>query len=198
MIIVGLTGSIAMGKSTVADIFRRKKIPVFDADQIVHALYSDGTAATALQPHFPEAISDKNVNRKKLSASLAARPTLIKTLEDIVHPMVQNKRQDFLDQARLDKHKLVVLDIPLLLEKPSKANIDIVLVVSSLPDLQRERALARPNMTAEKFDFILSRQMPDHEKRARANYVIENNGTISDLEIEVEKFLSQTLENQHA
>lgn len=191
MIVVGLTGSIAMGKTSVANIFRAKNIPVFDADEIVHELYQDGSVAQKLGPDFAAAITGKIVDRSTLSRILSQQPALIEKLEAIVHPMVQNARNKFLAIAKSQTHQFVVLDIPLLLEKSSIATVDIILVVSCTPELQRARALSRPNMTPEKLEFVLKRQMPDNEKRSLADYLIENNGTLAELEMKVQNVITQ-------
>ncbi|MBU2358779.1 MAG: dephospho-CoA kinase [Alphaproteobacteria bacterium] len=169
--LLGLTGSIGMGKSTTATMFREMGVPVWDADAVVHRLYGDGGAAVApLAAAFPTAITDGAVSRPALTAILRADPAALKTLEDIVHPLVKADRDAFITAHA---GGLIVLDIPLLFETGADEWMDTVLVVSAPSDLQSARVLARPGMTQETFDLILSRQMPDAEKRARADVVID-------------------------
>ena len=181
MIIIGLTGSIAMGKSQVANIFRELGIPVFDADKEVHALYDSVEGANLLKPFVPQAVTSAGVDRAKLSAAVLADAKLLNSLEPVVHAEIARRRARFIAAAESQAHDMAVVDVPLLFEKGADAEVDATIVVSALPHLQRERALARPGMTPEKLDMILSRQMPDAEKRKRADHVLENNGTLDDL-----------------
>ncbi len=169
---LGLTGSIGMGKSTAAGIFRDLGHPVWDADAAVHQLYAPGGGAVApVSAAFPTALGpDGGINRTALKAELARDPAALSRLEAIVHPLVAADRAAFI--AAHASAPIVVLDIPLLFEGGSEAQMDGVAVVSAPADLQRARVLARPGMTAETLEFILSRQMPDAEKRARADWVI--------------------------
>jgi dephospho-CoA kinase len=176
--IIGLTGSIAMGKSEVAQILRTLSIPVFDADAAVHEIYENGTAAKALANICPEAIIGQKVDRKILSAHLAKNPEVLKLITAIIHPLVQDAERKFVEQQASD---LVVIDSPLILEAGRARDMDILIVVSSTPENQRSRALKRVGMTPEKFEMIHSKQMPDAEKRQWADYVIENNGTLAEL-----------------
>ena len=169
--LLGLTGSIGMGKSTTATMFREMGVPVWDADAVVHRLYGAGGAAVApLAAVFPAAITDGAVSRTSLTAILRANPDALKTLEDIVHPLVKSDRDAFITTHA---GSLIVLDIPLLFETGADDWLDTVLVVSAPSDVQAARVLARPGMTQETFDLIRSRQMPDTEKRTRADVVIE-------------------------
>lgn len=171
---LGLTGGIGMGKTTTAQMFRDLGHPVWDADQAVHRLYAAGGAAVApVADLFPSAVRDCAVDRTVLRDLLARDPSALKRLEAVVHPLVAADRADFI-AAHSDK-PMVVLDIPLLYETGAEAQMDGVAVVSADAATQRDRVLARPGMTAETLDMILSRQMPDAEKRARADWIIPTN-----------------------
>ncbi|MBX8825644.1 dephospho-CoA kinase [Ochrobactrum sp. SFR4] len=172
MIKLGLTGSIGMGKSTTAQIFADKGVPVYDADAVVHQLYQS-EAVPLIAEAFPEAVIDGQVDRKILSASVLGKPEQLKKLENIVHPLVHAKEQQFLRDAEAKGAKLVVLDIPLLFETGGTNRVDQILVVSAPYEMQRERVLSRENMTEEKFQSILARQMPDAEKRAKADFIVD-------------------------
>ncbi len=172
MIKLGLTGSIGMGKSTTAQIFADKGVPVYDADAVVHQLYQS-EAVPLIAEAFPEAVIDGQIDRKILSASVLGKPDQLKKLENIVHPLVHAKEQQFLRAAEAKGAKLVVLDIPLLFETGGTNRVDQILVVSAPYEMQRERALSRENMTEEKFQSILARQMPDAEKRAKADFIVD-------------------------
>jgi dephospho-CoA kinase len=178
MMVIGLTGSIATGKSEVAKIFRTLNIPVFDADSAVHEIYENGTAAKALANICPDAIEGDKVDRKILSGMIAKNPALLNSITTVIHPLVQAAEQDFLKRQNTD---MAVIDSPLILETGRARDMDLLVVVSSSPDNQRTRALARPGMTTEKLELIRSKQMPDDEKRAWADYVIENNGSLEEL-----------------
>ena len=172
--VVGLTGSIGMGKSETAKLFARLGIPVHDADAVVHALYDKGGAAVdPIERAFPGAVKEGRVDRAALAALLGGKADAFRRLEAIVHPLVRQSERAFLDAAAARGDELVVLDIPLLLETGGDARVDAIVVVSANPDAQRARVLARPGMTPEKLDSILARQLPDVEKRARADFVIE-------------------------
>lgn len=170
--VVGLTGSIGMGKSEVAGMFRSLGVPVFDVDGAVHALYVRGGEAVApIAAAFPGAVADGAVDRERLARLVLGDPERIRKLESIVHPLVRRLQERFIEQARAAGQRLVVLDIPLLFESGSRL-ADATVVVSAPADVQRERVLARPNMTEAKFRAILAQQMPDDEKRRRADHVI--------------------------
>ncbi|MGY5804969.1 dephospho-CoA kinase [Rhizobium sp. LEGMi12c] len=177
MIRIGLTGSIGMGKSTSAKLFAQAGIPVNDSDAIVHDLYS-GEAVPLVEAAFPGTTADGKVDRQELSRKLAGDPSGFKRLEAIVHPLVRERERRFLERHRKAGADMVVLDIPLLFETGADKRVDKIAVVSCDPQIQRQRVLARPGMTEEKFNMILSRQTPDAEKRARADYVIDTGGSI--------------------
>lgn len=172
MIVIGLTGSIGMGKSTTAEMFAQEGIPVNDADQVVHDLYH-GEAVDPIAEAFPNAVRDGVVDRQELSRQLSVAPEKFKLLESIVHPLVRKREAEFLDKHKSAGAALVVLDIPLLFETGGEKRVDFVVVVSCDPQVQRQRVLARPGMTEEKLSMILARQVPDAEKRARADFVID-------------------------
>ena len=172
-LLVGLTGSIGMGKSETAKMFARLGIPVNDSDANVHAVYEPGGAAVPeIEKAFPGSVRDGRVDRALLSRALAADPSGFKRLEAIVHPLVAKVQQAFLAKAVADGADMVVLDVPLLFETGGHARMDAVVVVSAPSHIQRARVLERPGMTEDKLDQILSRQMPDEEKRAKAHYVV--------------------------
>ncbi len=176
MIVVGLTGSIGMGKSTVAAMFRRLRVPVFDADAAVHALQAPGGAAlAAIAAAFPGVVAGGVLDRQALGAAVFGDDAVLKRLEAIVHPLVAAARTAFLRRYR--RAPVVVLDIPLLFEAGGAEACDVVAVVSARAAVQRARVLARPGMTAAKLDAILARQVPDAVKRARADVVIPTGGT---------------------
>ncbi len=173
MIIIGLTGSIGMGKSTTAQLFCDEGIAVNDADAVVHALY-ENEAVQPIEDTFPGTTENGRVNRQALSATLAKNPDGFKTLEKIVHPLVREKEKAFLREQKEAGADMVVLDIPLLFETGGNDRVDKVVVVSCDEATQRERVLNRPGMTEEKFEMIKSRQTPDSEKRAKADFVIDS------------------------
>jgi dephospho-CoA kinase len=177
MIIIGLTGSIGMGKSTVAKMFAEEGAPAFDSDAAVHALYAPGGAGVAaVGAAFPGVVKDGAIDRDALSARVVGDEAAIQQLESIVHPLVRQAQAEFLQVNRAAGAKYVVLDIPLLFESGGTKLVDKVVVVSAPAQLQRERVLSRPGMTAAKFETILARQIPDAEKRARADFVIDTSG----------------------
>ncbi|GAA6156040.1 MAG: dephospho-CoA kinase [Alphaproteobacteria bacterium] len=174
MLLVGLTGSIGMGKSETAKMFAKLGIPVYDADAAVHAIYEKGGAAVEpLRAEFPDAIVDDAVDRVKLSKLVLNNKDELKKLEAIVHPLVGATQLQFLKDASDAKAPMAVLDIPLLYETGGEARVDAVVVVSAPADVQRARVLERPGMTIEKFEQILAKQVPDADKRAKADFVVE-------------------------
>jgi dephospho-CoA kinase len=172
MFILGLTGSLGMGKSTTARFFAEEGVPVHDADAVVHRLY-DGEAAAAIEAAFPGTTASGKVDRDRLAARVLADSVALKRLEAIVHPLVQEAERRLLAEAETRGEKVAVLDIPLLFETGGEKRVDAVVVVSAPPDVQRSRVLERPGMTADKLDAILAKQMPDDEKRRRADFVVD-------------------------
>lgn len=193
--LLGLTGSIGMGKSTTADMFRDAGVPVWDADAAVHRLYDVGGAAVGpIGKVFPSAVIDGAVSRAALKDVLNTDPSHLKTLENIVHPLVKADRDAFIAEQT---GPLAVLDIPLLFETGADTWLDTVLVVSAPADVQAARVMARPRMTQDTFDMILGRQMPDAEKRARADVVIETL-TLDDTRRAVQNLIFDLTGKSHA
>ena len=191
--ILGLTGSIGMGKSAVAAMLRGLGVPVFDADAEVHSLQGQGGALVpAIEAAFPGSTDANGVRRAELGAQVFGDPAALKRLEAIVHPAVAASRADFLT-ANTDK-PLIVFDIPLLFEKTGQHGLDAVAVVSAPPAMQRERVLARPGMTLEKFEKILALQVPDADKRARADFVIDTGTTLAATRHQVAALVAQLRE----
>lgn len=195
MKILGLTGSIGMGKSTVAAMFEEAGVPVFDADAAVHKLQGPGGALVgAIEAAFPGTTGPEGVDRTRLGAQVLEHAEALARLESIVHPAVADMRRQFLtDHADA---RLVVFDIPLLFEKGGGAGLDAVAVVSAPPEVQRARVLARPGMTPEKFERILALQMPDADKRARADFVIDTGVPHEDTRGQVRQLISCLLERK--
>lgn len=188
MLVVGLTGSIGMGKSTAAARFRENGVPVFDADAAVHALY-EGRAASLIEEAFPGTASDGKVDRERLSAALGGDRDKIRTLEAIVHPLVREERERFLEENARAGAPMAVLEIPLLFETGSQDDCDVTVVVSAPENIQRERVLERATMTPEKLDALLANQMPDAEKRARADFVVDTGGSIAHSQAQIDKII---------
>jgi len=194
MIIVGLTGSIGMGKSTTSAMFQAEGVPVYDADAAVHALYAKGGAAVEpVEAAFPGVVTDGAIDRAKLSAHVVGQPEALKRLETIVHPLVGESRKVFFEAALGANAPLVILDIPLLFETGGERNVAAVIVVSAPEAIQRERVMARPDMTAEKLDAILARQLPDAEKRARADIVIDTSKGLDSAREQVRAAIAKLL-----
>jgi len=174
MIIIGLTGSIAMGKTQTAKMFKRLNIPVYSADAAVHELYAKkGAAVEPVGRLFPDVVINGEISREKLSQIILEAPETVDTIEKIVHPLVRERENEFISRSQNDGTQLIVLDIPLLFETGAEARVDRIIVVTAPAGIQRQRVLARPGMTEEKFQLILSRQMPDAQKRAKADYIVE-------------------------
>jgi dephospho-CoA kinase len=172
MIILGLTGSIGMGKSTTASMFREAGVPVHDSDATVHRLYA-GKAAPLIEAAFPGVVENETVNRAILGQRVLGDAAAMRQLEAIVHPLVRDAEQMFLAEALAKGKPIVVLDIPLLFETHGETRVDAVVVVTASADIQRQRVLSRPGMTEEKFEQILARQMPDPEKRRRSHFLVD-------------------------
>jgi dephospho-CoA kinase len=188
--ILGLTGSVGMGKSTVARMFEDLGVPVFDADAVVHRLEGPGgLLVETIEAAFPGSTGPQGVDRPALGAAVFANPEALARLEAIVHPAVRAARDEFLvHQAAA---RLVVFDIPLLFEKGGVEDVDAVLVVSASPEVQHERVLDRPGMTAERFARILAQQLPDAEKRARADHVIDTGRPLAETRAEVARLVEK-------
>jgi dephospho-CoA kinase len=186
MLLIGLTGSIGMGKTETAKMFVRHGVPVCDSDANVHALYEKGGAAVApVGAAFPGALVDGRVDRERLSREVVGKPEAMRKLEAIVHPLVAATQRAFLERAAGAGAKMVVLDIPLLFETGGEARVDAVVVVSAPAEVQRQRVLERPGMTVEKLGAILKKQVPDAEKRARADFVVDTSQGLAHAEAQV-------------
>src|ERR1700691_2008380 len=192
MIVLGLTGSIGMGKSTTAKLFAEAGVPVYDADAAVHRLY-EGEAAPAIEAAFPGTTIDGKVDRTRLSAQVVHDPAAMRRLEQIVHPMLGASRQNFLDDAEQSGAPVAVVDVPLLFETGGEKRVDAVVVVTTTPEIQRERILARPNMTGEKLDALLARQLPDAEKRKRADFVVDTSDGLDPVRTRIRDILDQAV-----
>ncbi len=189
MIVIGLTGSIGMGKSTIAERFRQLGVPVCDADALVHELY-EGEAVGPIETAFPGTTTDGKVDRIKLGQAVLGDPRGLKRLESIVHPLVQAAERDFLSKASEQGAKMAVLEIPLLFETGGDARVDVTVVVSAPAEVQRERVLQRAGMTPAKLDAILARQMPDAEKRRRADFVVDTGVSVEESYAQVDAIVA--------
>ncbi len=194
--IVGLTGSIAMGKTTAARYFAAEGVPVFAADDAVHEIYGDPLAIEEVAKAFPAAIAGGAIDRQKLAAIVLSDPQKLKALEALIHPLVRQKREKFISRWKQRNCPFVVLDIPLLFETGEEKAMDYTIVVSAPPEIQRARALARPGMTEEKLVNILARQMPDTEKRSRADFILDSSGSVENLQVQVRR-LVEKFRNSH-
>lgn len=192
MRILGLTGSIGMGKSTTAKLFAEAGVPVYDADAAVHQLY-EGEAAPAIEAAFPGTTVNGKVDRQKLSARVVHDPAAIKQLEQIVHPMLGASRQKFFADAEAAKAPVVVLDIPLLFETGGEKRVDAVVVVSTSPELQRQRVLERGTMDEAKLDAIIAKQTPDAEKRKRADFVVDTSHGLEPVRAQIKHILAEVV-----
>ncbi len=188
MVVVGLTGSIAMGKSTVASMFAALGVPVFDADAAVRDFYS-AEGAKAVEDIFPGAMAGGRIDRDRLSQLVVGDAAALARLERLVHPVVAAARARFVERAQVEGRRLAVVDVPLLFETGGESGVDLIVVVSASDAAQRPRALAREGMTATKLDGILARQMSDSDKRRRAHYVIDTSGSFEQTHAQVAQFL---------
>jgi dephospho-CoA kinase len=192
MIILGLTGSIGMGKSTTAKLFAEAGVPVYDADATVHQLY-EGEAAPAIEAAFPGTTADGKVDRQKLSARVVHDPAAMKQLEQIVHPMLGASRQKFFEDAERAGAPVTVVDVPLLYETGGEKRVDAVVVVTTTPENQRARIMARGTMSSEALDSILARQLPDAEKRKRADFVVDTSDGLDPVRAQIRDILQQVV-----
>ena len=192
MIILGLTGSIGMGKSTTAKLFAEAGVPVYDADATVHKIY-EGEAVPAIEAAFPGTTVGGKVDRNRLSAQVVHDPAAIKRLEGIVHPMLGASRQKFLHDAEQSGAPVAVVDVPLLYETGGEKRVDAVVVVTTTPEIQRQRILARDNMTSEKLDAILARQLPDAEKRKRADFIVDTSHGLDPVRARIRDILGEAV-----
>jgi dephospho-CoA kinase len=190
MIVLGLTGSIGMGKSTTAKLFAEAGVPVYDADATVHKVY-EGEAVPAIEAAFPGTTVNGKVDRARLSAKVVHDPAAIKRLEQIVHPMLRAYHQKFLDDAERSGAPVAVVDVPLLFETGGEKRVDAVVVVTTSPENQRRRILARGTMTSEALDSLLARQMPDEEKRKRADFVVDTSHGLDPVRERIRDILAQ-------
>jgi dephospho-CoA kinase len=192
MIVLGLTGSIGMGKSTAAKLFAEAGVPVYDADATVHKVY-EGEAAPAIEAAFPGTTVNGKVDRAKLSARVVQDPAAIRQLEQIVHPMLRTYHQKFLEDAERSGAPVAVVDVPLLFETGGEKRVDAVVVVTTSPENQRERILARGTMTHEALDAILARQMPDAEKRKRADFIVDTSHGLDPVRARIRDILAEAV-----
>lgn len=194
MKVIGLTGSIGMGKSTTAQMFKKHGIPIIDADQIVHELYQK-EAIILIEEAFPGTTDGKSVDRKKLSEAVIGQPENFKRLEAIIHPLVRQKQDEFIDLHRQRGSDFVLLDIPLLFETGAQARVDLIIVVTCDAKIQRQRVLARENMSEEKFKAILKKQLPDAEKRKLADHIVDTSNSFEETEAQVIALLKYLRQN---
>jgi dephospho-CoA kinase len=192
MLILGLTGSIGMGKSTTAKLFAEAGVPVYDADAEVHKIY-EGEAAPAIEAAFPGTTVDGKVDRALLSVQVVHDPDAMKQLEQIVHPMLGASRKKFFEDAEAAGKPVVLLDIPLLYETGGEKRVDAVVVVTTTPEIQRERVLARGTMDEARLDAIVARQLPDAEKRKRADFVVDTSHGLDPVRARISDILAEVV-----
>jgi len=194
MIIIGLTGSIGMGKTTTSKMFAEAGAAVFDADACVHDLYAKGGAAVPIiRAVFPDAIKRGAIDRAQLSKHLQKDPLHIQVLESFIHPLVGEARAKALADAKKSGKKIMVFDVPLLFETGGDQHVDKIVVVSASAEVQRQRVMSRPDMSTEKFEMILSRQTPDAEKRKRADYVVETDKGLDFARAQVQDIMNDLI-----
>lgn len=189
MLVLGLTGSLGMGKSTCAAMFAEKGVAIFDADAAVHELYK-GKAAPLVEAAFPGTLVGGAIDRRKLGDIVVGDPKAIARLEKIVHPLVHEAEKAFRESARRQGQRIILLDIPLLLETGGEDRVDAVILVSTTPKIQKERVLGRGGMSEERFARLLAKQMPDEEKRRRAHFIVDTSGEIADTRRQVDDILA--------
>ena len=194
MIKIGLTGSIGMGKTETGKMFSDFGLPLYDADVAVHKLYGPGQKGSEkIKEKFPNSINpDGSVNRESLSAEVLGNPEKIKSLESIIHPLVSEDRDVFFEKNA--KAKAIVLDIPLLFETGGEKFVDLVVVVDAPREIQEERVLSRPNMTRDKFEYIMAQQIPNHEKKKKADFIVDTSISIEDARNQVENIVKKIIE----
>lgn len=185
---IGLTGSIAMGKTTVARMFADEGVPVFDSDAAVHDLYR-GAAVQPIEACFPNVTIDGRIDRVRLAARVIGAPAALRQLEAIVHPLVESARRKFVSAERTMLRKMLILDVPLLFETAGEQAVDLVIVVTAPARIQRARALSRGGMTSERLDEIIKRQMPDFEKRRRAHFLVDTSVSLESTRQQVRDFV---------
>ncbi len=184
MLVLGLTGSVGMGKSTCAEMFAALGVPIFNADREVHRLYG-GPAVPLIEAAFPGTVVDGVVDRGRLGDAVFENPPAMAKLEQIVHPLVRESEIAFRKGATAEGSRIVLLDIPLLFEAGGESRVDIVIVVSTAPEVQKTRVMRRPGMTEERFAAISEKQMPDAEKRRRAHFIVDTTGSFDDTRRQV-------------
>jgi len=188
MLVIGLTGGMGMGKSSAAAHFRRRGVPVFDADAYVHRLY-EGAAVPAIEAAFPGTTRESRVDRTLLAKEVAGQPERLRQLEAIVHPMVVEAEVDFLRDEEKKGTRLAVLEIPLLFETGAEARVDVTIALSASDSVQRQRVLERPGMTIEKFEALRARQATDAERRAQADYVVDSGTSLENLHAQLDRLI---------
>ena len=195
MLVIGLTGGIGVGKSAAAEHFGRRGIPVFNADACVHRLY-EGEAVIAIEAAFPGVARDGKVNRKLLGERIAGSQKKLRELEAIVHPMVVEAEIQFLIEQERKGAKLAVLEIPLLFETGAEARVDVTIVLSAPAQVQRKRVMARPGMTVDRLEHLLARQLPDAERRGRADFVVDSGTSLGDMQNQIDKLIESLQDRQ--
>lgn len=195
MLTIGLTGSIGMGKSTTAEIFAKHGVAICDSDRIVHSLYQNEAVPLVAQA-FPGTVIDGKISREHLAAYLQQNPQGFRVLEALIHPLVHQKQAEFVQASQEAGYEFALLDIPLLFETGAENRVDVTVVVSADALIQRERVMARPGMTREKFEMIIDRQMPDYEKRVKADYVIDSSKDLANVEQQVLTILAKLKDRQ--
>ncbi|MBC8013692.1 MAG: dephospho-CoA kinase [Methyloceanibacter sp.] len=188
MLVIGLTGGIGMGKSAAAELFASAGVPVFNADACVHRLY-EGEAVGPIEAAFPGVTRGGRIDRKLLAEKLAGSQKRLRVLEDIVHPMVVKAEIEFLREQEDKGAKLAVLEIPLLFETGADARVDVTIVLSAPPEVQRSRVLARPGMTVDRLEHLIARQLSDADRRARADFVVDSSTSLADMREEIDRLI---------